>query len=322
MIDTISDVELEREYLTSKLLAKVSLPKDYIKIRLLLSSIPVLDSSEFMPIIYSKLISTCLDKLGLVKDEVAQKFYNGNDLELLEELLAAKQNAEMLIPILETRIMNMMEEAILKLSHINQQGGFLGMTKLVQTLSFDSVVQHNYDKLKFQMQKMVAIIDNLISLYGSGSEKVSLKNKKVIFDKKYQLYLQSLATNLEQYVNDINMSATIGNAIGAIAALNPKNSLDPFTKHLEENLLKVLVNPEDYYKDCAKGEIISPIIGQMFYQVYPFFYKKFFSMFLDEVDGLPYKKQIQFRRGFGVPADDSLISQVCASTMIAQPIGA
>jgi hypothetical protein len=322
MISTLSDTELERENIVSKILCKSLLPKDYIQLILDLSSLPIIDTSEVLPIYYSEILKLSVDNVGLLKDNITKDFYYGKNTYLLELLIALYNKINMLIPVYDIKVKEMFEASLLSIESKLPAGGYDGMVEAIQSSEIYDQYMKNYNDVKVQLQQSSAKLSQIFHKFGTGTSKIVIKNKEVKFDKEYQLYLQTLYRDIDSFTSDANLAVTIGKVLDSIAAVNPTYSLDPYLKDLEDNLLKVLCDPKSFYRECKLGEIINQGIGSLFYNCYPQFYKKFYSMYLDEYEHLSFQEQIRFRQGFGIPADNSSLIQFCASTMIAQPQGA
>jgi hypothetical protein len=312
MINTISDIELEREYITSKFLSKIIWPKDYISLRFLISNIKILDTKEIIPLTYPPL-KLLITNQGLLKDKVIEGYYYGKESILLELFMLLLGEVSMNIPIYEQKIAEKLEEIQNDIESQLPGEGYEGIGYIINTTLNKNEEVKNFDSIKFDLQKLKAQLENIIIRFGSGIEKISHKDKKVSFDVEYQLYLLNLQNKIDKFTDDGALAGIIAKAIDAIGIMNPKNSLDPFVKDLEDNLIHVLTKPDNFYSDCKNDNIVSKFIGQAFGLVYPHFFKKFYSIYLDEYEKLSYQEQMQFRNCFGISEDNSALITLCSN---------
>lgn len=321
MITTLSNTELEREYIVSKLISESKLPKDYTKLRLLISEIPILDTSEIFPLPYSYIISVTSDKMNLLNDDVIKDFYYGKDTKLLQAFLVLLSKVDLLIPLYSEKSFSKFINTADTIHDQLPGEGFEGIAEIINSTLLNVNQEKNYKDMREDLMKLKGKLESVCLSYNQGIEKIVEKSKTPKFDDKYQIFLQDLYTNADKYIEDGALAVTLGCTIDSISIL-VSSTLDPYSRDLLNNFLDVITHPKNFYKDCFNDKIISPAIGTLFYHCYPYFYKKFYSMVLDDYDKMPYQKQIQFRQAFGIPSDDSAISQLCASSMIAQPQGA
>jgi len=320
MIDTLSDTQLEIEYAASCLLCLEALPSDYLSLKFLISSIKVIDTSEFHELPYDDLTSLT-DKLGLLKDTEIQKYYIGKADDLFMKFENLKLQASALIPIYENKIIETFNTSADKLYNQLPDAGYLAMGSAIDSVGADTFATQNYDKVKFDLQQLDAQLSHILELYGSG-EKFSTKHKSPKWDKKYMIYLQELQTEIDKFTDNPQLTMTIGFIVDSIGSLNPVTSQDPYSMDLLDNLLMVLQNPKDYYKDCHMGKILNEVIGKLFYHCYPAFFNKFADIYIEDFESMDYTDQQNFRNCFGMKEDNSQLINAVAPTMVFTQPGA
>ena len=311
-IETISNSNLEREYISSLILKKISIPQNYSKLRLLISEIPILDTSEVMNLDYPTKLT---DKLGLLIDNIIENYYYGKKNDLLEQFVILHSQVHSLIPVYRNLAVSKMDEVSTELDNSDLGYQFETIAFNLGTQLNKNVEIQNYDKMNNDLQKMSASLLNIISMYGSSTEKVKSKSKFTGYNTEYRLYVHDISINPDNYVYDPTIAVTLGKAVSAISEMDPTYSLDPFAKELEDNLLMVLQNPKDFYIDCKADNIVSSKIGTLFALTYPEFHDKFLDIYLEDYDKMSYPDQINFRKCFGLVEDTTQLTTLCSANM-------
>lgn len=303
-LNTLSDTDLEREIISAKLISRIVVPKDYINLKLKISEIKILDTSEVMPLPYTKLVQL-MDKSNLLKEKEVESFYFGKNLQLFADLELLMDAANILIPMFDALVVNTFNEAANQIHDQLPGEGYTGMGMAVDSIAPKSMAMANYDELHTELRKLVAQINDIQNLFGTGVQKLSDKHKSLVWNQDYMFYIHNLQTHLDDYTDDPIVAMIVSKAIDCIGTLNPVTSQDPYSTDLMDNLLEVLQNPKDYYKDCKTGKIINEVIGKFFSHVYPGFCDKYASMYYDEYEDMTYVQQLNFRKCFGISEDNS-----------------
>ena len=126
--------------------------------------------------------------------------------------------------------------------------------------------------------------------------------------------MNSITQNIGEITSNTLLAVIIGKVVDSISASLPsKNNLDPFNNEIALNVLHSLADPENFYKECKIGNIVSPAVGTLFGHCYPEFYHKFIDIYMEKGDTLPYQEQINFRKCFGLPEDNSQLINLCST---------
>ena len=278
----------------------------------MISEIPYLDTSEFIPLTYPEKL---IDNIGLLKDNIIESFYLGKDDSLLVSFMILEAEVSMLVPIYIDKIREVLDSVEDTLDSSSLGYRFEDMAFTLSTQQHKQSEIKNYDDMLSKLELMKVSLKNVILKFGTGIKKPSNKSTEVTFNIPYKMFLNDLTVNSDKYISDPTLAITLGKVIDSISILDPKDSLDPFILELENNLLSVLTSPKDFYKKCHLGEIISPIIGALFNQCYPEFYSKFLEIYLESFDKMSYQDQLNFRQCFALLEDNSQLTQLCSSNM-------
>lgn len=314
MISTISNTELERELIVSKILCKILLPKDYTELRIMISEIPYIDTSEIMPLTYP---ANIVDKNELLKDNIIESYYKGKDSKLLEQFVLLHSEIVSMIPIYNIKIAENVSNIINKISESTvTRLDFDDTAFAVNSTQSQSAETHNYDDIKNQLIFAKVHLENVLSKFGIGTGKIPKESKKVTMNLDYKIYLYELSTQSHMYISDPTLAIILGRTIDAISSFLPTSeNLDPFKVDVSNNILMVLTQPENFYTDCKLQKILDPLVGTMFNHCYPEFYHKFLNIYLEDYDNLSYQEQITIRNSFGLVEDNSQLTNLCSSSV-------
>jgi len=312
----LTDVELELENLASKILKGMVVPTNYINIHTYFCQLELLNVSEEISLLLHTLQKKLVTDMGLLKESQLEKYFYGQNPEIIEILSSLKLEVDMWEPKYKQALLEKEDELVNDLADKMQGQDFVGMGEAINRIQTRKQELENIQQTKIQLQKFQGVVDFLIPLYGSSIKKLSKKTKNPSLNKEYQLYIQDMLSHIDQYAGNAQLAFVLGRSIKSIQELFPKTViLDPYTTEISENLLKVLTNPEDFYSDCKTNRILSNSEGTTFQYCYPAFYEIYLNIYLEDFEKMDYQDQITFRKCFSLIADNSQLLQL-ANTYI------
>lgn len=309
-MNTIGNEELEMEYLASKIISGILLPSDYVDLCSYISRIPIIEGSEKLLVLLDELKSEVISSLGLLKDVEINKYYYGENKEVLKLISSLLKETKSLIPVYEQAQLDKMDLEVSKLKSGMQGQSYVDMGDAINAASAESDEINRISLDTQQLKISKNLLESIISLYGVSLSKLPNKSMDTKITTKYKLFLLNLTNNLDKVTSNILLSSVMGRLIDSISVSIPKDNLDPFKLEISNNLLETLSNPKDYYKDCKTNVIVSSDVGSLFRHCYPEFSDKFLNMYLEDYDNMEYQDQINFRKCFAIPADDSQLLQL------------
>ncbi len=241
----IADVELDQEYLASKILTGLIYPKEYIDIRNYLCKLELVDISIELDEMLTKLQKDVVTPFGLLDDKEIEKYYYGKNPELFSLLDAINSSINAWIPTYTSALIEKEHKVIEELSEDLQGQDFVGMGEAINSVQFKKQEIDNIAQTKKQLQIFEGLINALLPLYGSNQQKLPTKKVKIHADPSYQLFLQDINSNIDQVAGNMDMAIVLGRLIKSIVPVIPKDSLDPYRLSEADNLLDTLTNPKD-----------------------------------------------------------------------------
>jgi hypothetical protein len=176
-------------------------------------------------------------------------------------------------------------------------------------------VSRKNDNLEVVRENMIKLLklnfsmESLLQMYGTEPQNFP-KTKDLTNNSKYLMYLIELQNHMDELVGDPIVAMKLGMALDSLGQVRPQDTLDPYKQDLFMNLIELLANPKDFYKDCKTEKIIGQVPGMLFSSVYPEFQEKFMEMYLEDYEDMTFQEQINFRNCFGIPADNSELLQL------------
>lgn len=310
MIDTFSNTNLEIELATSNILKVVPIPPDYTYLRVIISELPILDTSDLSPLTYPK---NLVDSKGLLKASAIESYYLGKNESLLSEFENLLMEVTKLIPEYQIIVKKFYEYIESTLDNSDLGYFFDEFASTVNSVQGTADEMQRYDDLQIDLRKLEGLLNFTISQYGVGVSKIPSKGYFKTYNTEYKLYLNTLLTDYENVVTSPEVMMVLGKVIDSISTLDKPEDTSTFTKEQRENLLELLMNPEDFYKRCKLQEIISPLVGTLFGHCYPGFYHMFLDMYLDDYEKMNYQEQINFRKCFGLDENNSQLVTLCSN---------
>lgn len=300
-MDTLCNLELDLEYLTSQIVSGVYFPKDYVTIRTGLSKIKTIDVSNEIDLIQAGIQKIIISSFGTLKDKEIEKFYLGKQPELLDLLSALQRETSAWSPKFEEALVAKFEEAMVEMEQNMQGQDSVGMGEAIAIASNAKTELDFYRETHKKLLTNSILIEKIISLYGISSIKVPKKKIKVNLDKQYQQYINELLFEFDQLFDNLELSVVLGRALGTIQSLFPKQPpLDPLITDQANNILDILSSPQDFYTDCETESIATDTVGKTFGFCYPEYYHKYMEIYLEKYDKMDFQDQINFKKSFGV----------------------
>lgn len=311
MINTLSDYELEAEYVASLFLKGNIISPSQTHLRMEFAQLPLASIGSDFDDLLVELRDEIISSFGLLDDLVMDAFLHGTEKSILELVSELYQRANAFLPVMQ---MGLQQKEVQQIQMVEQATSeFTDFEDLSQMLN-PIIVQHEgLDVIRANMinlLKLHAGLGNILGMYGTEPQKFSKKRDISEDSDKYSMYLIDLQTHLDEVVPDAIVAAKLGLALQSLGIVKPTNGLDPFQEQVYKNIIEILAHPKDYYKDCKTNGVLNTQVGQLFSTTYPEFYKKFLSMYLDDFESMTFQEQINFRKCFNLPADDSELLQL------------
>lgn len=151
------------------------------------------------------------------------------------------------------------------------------------------------DKLT-SLRQVLQYIEILPSLVGH-QDKITLKPLYTKYDEKFLKYLIELEQSFDLYL-DVPTNVVIFTALGAIHQVIPQDFIHPFKQDECDNLVKLLMFPEDYMETVRAEGIVSPKVASLFCRTYPTLALQYLDTNLEELSKMDYQKQLNFKECF------------------------
>lgn len=307
------NAKLEYERITSQVLQGILWPDDFIELCSELSSLEIPDTNDEINVVTDVLQQRLLDNLNLLKIPTLVKFFSGDDKETLELLTFLYDKTVQTQRTYHLAVQGKIDEISEQLENIlSQQTDYTGMGKAIAMFGLDNDRIKQIDSTDYKLQKTTAKLRNIIDHYGTGS-KFSMKPRFTSYDQDFKLYINSLYYHLDDFIHNPLVSMNIYTAIDAISKLVPKDDLNPFTMDQCNNLVKCLMNPEDYYSMCQREEILSKTVANLFIGVYPEFVSMFIENYMEDYDKMDLQEKTNFRNCFGLTENVTELVTLCSN---------
>lgn len=302
---------LETEFVTSKVLQGIFWPDSYIVLR---ASFCDLDMFETIPDLNMKL--TLLQKkiitsFGLLKDSYIENFYKGKEPELLKLIDSLLVEVIVLSEIYDRAVKEKLADAEKGLLVTAENlTSMEELSKQIDVANSENMFIQSMDATHYKLRKATEDLKKIREIYGS-KEPIKKTPKFSKYSDAYRFYISDLYMNADSLYPSINLVANIFKGVDSIIQYVPKDGLDPFNLDKCENLVDILMHPEDYYQKAKKGDVETSDIANMFNYVYPIFMSKYVDMAFEDYDKLDGQEQVNFRKCFDMPADNSRLLSLC-----------
>lgn len=318
MQETIGTSQLEAEYLSSCILKGILYPHSYTNLRIQLAGLKFIDISNKYDTKLLELQNQTIEKSGLLKDKEIESYYYGKNPELKSLIKSLSNEISKMDDLYSIAIP---EKGIMIADELegNISSAPFTYADIGEQVN-RAATQHSHleelNSTHLDVQRTKASLRNILDSYGLSNIKLPKKGFEASLSTDYQLYIQDLTMNLDKVTSNPQLTFTLSNCLDSVASLIPKDELDPYLSDVCNNFLEVVTNPKSFYSMCENDEIISSSVGQMFQHCYPSFYNKFLDMYMDAIPDMDYQDQIDFRKCFGMEADNAALSSLCSKYIL------
>lgn len=314
MIDKLGDIELESEYLVCQIIRGDIYPSEYVDVRLQFSSLEMVEIPGEIPVLLQQLKKMIITPFGIIDDKDVNKFSEGKHPKLLELVMLLKEEVEKTIPIYKQAFQDKYDDMQRELENNMHGQDIIGEAEAIKVTMGEKPFIDYLTETNLSLMKLSTNLEYIINDYGSFKIKLKKPKIKVGLNPDYMMYIKNIQLHPELVTDSSILAICLGRTIDAINRALPNiglhDILDPFKKQESECILEVLTYPKDFYSKCENEEIVSGGVGTEFGGCYPAYYKKFILMYLEDFDKMDYQKQINFRKCFGIPEDNSQLLQL------------
>lgn len=312
--ETVGNPGLESEYLASRILHGNIQNPSYLNLRMNLAGLSFIDAAQDLTDVLSEIRKMVVTTFGLVEKPIVKQYYYGKGDELRVLIDKALEEVSKLVVMYGEAVpekhFSIAESMAQDLDE--SPSSYEDIGERINRFQIDQDHLMSLDQTLQELRRMQGVLEAILRVNQEDNAKLSSKELTPKVSTDYRIYLNDLMQNMEVATDNAIVAMIVAKGIDAIQSTLPKDDLDPYIADVCNNVIKTLTNPKDFYSMCNKDEVVSSAVGQMFGHCYPEFFNKFLDIYMDKYDTMTQQETMDFRKCFGLDADDSELTSLCS----------
>ena len=311
MSKTLGNPVLEAERSATKLLLG-----NYSSLALVVDSVANIPNLLDYPLFIEDMeyiIPEFFNKKGDVKIESVKGFAEGKDEDCFIRIQGILARAKQILgDALLLHEKKHLERVIKFEDSISNSQGMEEFTELIKASYGKDSMQETLKSMVLSLPTYISSLENILNSYGSGH--IEYKSKELPSnEKELRLFLPIFTKLLFEMEMPISVGICIGRVVDAISSFLKSPELQPYSKDTLVNMIKCFKHPDSYYSMVKRGQITQAAIGQMFAYCFHEHALQFADSLLEDFPSMTYQQQLNFRKSFNIPDNDTDLIKLCSS---------
>lgn len=259
------------------------------------------------------LIPKFFNKKGDVKIDIVKRLVEGDDEDCFIKIKGMLARAQQIMgSALMLHEKKHLERMINFENDINNSRGMDEFVEIIKASYGKDAQQEELKNLVLSLPTYISSLQNIINSYNMGYIKYTYKELPAS-EKELRLILPSFTKQLFEVEMPISVGICIGRIVDSLSSLLKTPTIQPYNKDTLENMMKCFKHPDSYYSKVKQGSITQSAVGQMFVYCFHEHALQFADILLEDFPSMPYQQQLNFRKSFNIPDNDTDLIKLCSS---------